>query len=56
MTPVCVCVCVCSRELACSGPSGLVLSTDDYFLQADGYQYEPGLLSVAHCWNQNRGD
>ncbi|KAG7262234.1 hypothetical protein CRUP_013542, partial [Coryphaenoides rupestris] len=32
-------------ELACTGPSGLILSTDDYFLHADGYQYEPGLLS-----------
>ena len=43
------------RELLSSGPSGLILSTDDYFLQRDGYRYEAGLLGAAHEWNQNRG-
>uniref|UniRef100_UPI0037E81BE9 breast cancer type 2 susceptibility protein-like n=1 Tax=Semicossyphus pulcher TaxID=241346 RepID=UPI0037E81BE9 len=43
-----------ARELLCSGPSGLILSTDDYFAHRDGYRYEPGLLGAAHEWNQRR--
>uniref|UniRef100_A0A3Q1I9V1 Uncharacterized protein n=1 Tax=Anabas testudineus TaxID=64144 RepID=A0A3Q1I9V1_ANATE len=35
-------------------PSGLILSTDDYFAHRDGYCYEPGLLGKAHEWNQSR--
>lgn len=45
-----------ARELLCTGPSGLILSTDDYFAHPDGYLYEPSLLSEAHHWNQNRAD
>ncbi|XP_059187414.1 NEDD4-binding protein 2-like 2 [Centropristis striata] len=43
-----------ARELLTTGPSGLILSTDDYFCHRDGYRYEPGLLGAAHEWNQNR--
>lgn len=45
-----------ARELICTGPSGLILSTDDYFAQRDGYCYEPGLLGAAHEWNQRRAN
>ncbi|KAM9359361.1 uncharacterized protein n4bp2l2 [Symphorus nematophorus] len=43
-----------ARELLSTGPSGLILSTDDYFDQRDGYRYEVGLLGAAHEWNQSR--
>lgn len=43
------------RELLSIGPSGLILSTDDYFVHRDGYHYELGLLGAAHEWNQSRG-
>ncbi|XP_067451272.1 NEDD4-binding protein 2-like 2 [Thunnus thynnus] len=43
-----------ARELLSTGPSGLILSTDDYFAHKDGYHYEPGLLGEAHEWNQRR--
>ncbi|KAG7243077.1 hypothetical protein INR49_016452 [Caranx melampygus] len=43
-----------ARELLSTGPNGLILSTDDYFAYKDGYHYEPGLLGVAHEWNQSR--
>lgn len=43
-----------ARDLLSSGPSGLILSTDDYFAHRDGYRYDPGLLGAAHEWNQNR--
>ncbi|KAM8977617.1 NEDD4-binding protein 2-like 2 [Pelodytes ibericus] len=35
-------------------PDGLVLSTDDYFCQREGYTYDVKLLGDAHNWNQNR--
>ncbi|XP_061733284.1 NEDD4-binding protein 2-like 2 isoform X2 [Nerophis ophidion] len=41
-----------ARELLSTGPSGLILSTDDYFEINDGY--DPGLLGAAHEWNQRR--
>lgn len=44
-----------ARELLSTGPSGLILSTDDYFVHKDGYCFEPGLLGAAHEWNQSRG-
>ncbi|KAM4742547.1 uncharacterized protein n4bp2l2 isoform 2-T2 [Anableps anableps] len=44
-----------ARELLSSGPSGIILSTDDYFAQKEGYRYDPGLLGAAHEWNQSRG-
>ncbi|XP_054649157.1 NEDD4-binding protein 2-like 2 [Dunckerocampus dactyliophorus] len=43
-----------ARELLSTGPSGLILSTDDYFADRDGYRYDPGLLGAAHEWNQRR--
>ncbi|XP_041659710.1 NEDD4-binding protein 2-like 2 [Cheilinus undulatus] len=43
-----------ARELLSTGPSGLILSTDDYFAHGDGYRYEVGLLGEAHDWNQRR--
>lgn len=43
-----------ARELLSTGPSGLILSTDDYFAHRDGYRYDAGLLGAAHEWNQNR--
>lgn len=43
-----------ARELLSTGPNGLILSTDDYFDQRDGYRYEVGLLGAAHEWNQSR--
>ncbi|XP_029026130.1 NEDD4-binding protein 2-like 2 [Betta splendens] len=45
-----------ARELLSTGPSGVILSTDDYFAHRDGYCYEPGLLGVAHEWNQRRAE
>ncbi|XP_014847971.1 PREDICTED: NEDD4-binding protein 2-like 2 [Poecilia mexicana] len=43
-----------ARELLSSGPSGIILSTDDYFAEKEGYHYDPGLLGAAHEWNQSR--
>ncbi|KAF4086416.1 hypothetical protein AMELA_G00106010 [Ameiurus melas] len=43
-----------ARHISTSGPSGLILSTDDYFYQKDGYHFEPTLLGAAHDWNQSR--
>ncbi|XP_060901723.1 NEDD4-binding protein 2-like 2, partial [Labrus mixtus] len=45
-----------ARELLSTGPSGLILSTDDYFAHRDGYHYEAGLLGAAHEWNQRRAE
>lgn len=50
------CICYNSlRELLSTGPSGVILSTDDYFAQKNGYRYDVGLLGAAHEWNQSRG-
>uniref|UniRef100_A0A672JE48 NEDD4-binding protein 2-like 2 n=1 Tax=Salarias fasciatus TaxID=181472 RepID=A0A672JE48_SALFA len=43
-----------ARCLLSTGPSGVILSTDDYFADDDGYHFEPGLLGAAHEWNQRR--
>ncbi|XP_034459942.1 NEDD4-binding protein 2-like 2 [Hippoglossus hippoglossus] len=43
-----------ARELLSTGPSGVILGTDDYFLHKDEYCYEPFLLGEAHEWNQSR--
>ncbi|KAJ3590253.1 hypothetical protein NHX12_008207 [Muraenolepis orangiensis] len=45
-----------ARDLVGTGPSGLILSSDDYFSLQDGYVYEPSMLAVAHNWNLNRAD
>ncbi|XP_068216199.1 NEDD4-binding protein 2-like [Palaemon carinicauda] len=42
-----------AREI--KGYSGVVLSTDDYFVDKKGrYIYEPSKISEAHSWNKNR--
>ncbi|XP_063763418.1 NEDD4-binding protein 2-like 2 [Eleginops maclovinus] len=43
-----------ARKLLSTGPSGLILSTDDYFAHKEGYHYEAALLGAAHEWNHNR--
>ncbi|XP_062329551.1 NEDD4-binding protein 2-like 2 isoform X1 [Osmerus eperlanus] len=43
-----------AKELLSTGPSGLVLSTDDYFSEEQDYLYDPSLLGKAHDWNHNR--
>ncbi|RVE65017.1 hypothetical protein OJAV_G00132080 [Oryzias javanicus] len=43
-----------ARELLSSGPSGIILSTDDYFAQKNNYRYDPQLLGAAHEWNHRR--
>ncbi|XP_037123873.1 NEDD4-binding protein 2-like 2 [Syngnathus acus] len=43
-----------ARELLATGPSGLILSTDDYFVHDSGYRYDPNLLGEAHEWNHQR--
>ncbi|KAG5268953.1 hypothetical protein AALO_G00196690 [Alosa alosa] len=43
-----------ARDLLSSCPNGLILSTDDYFLQEDRYVYDARLLGDAHHWNQSR--
>ncbi|KAM6933333.1 uncharacterized protein n4bp2l2 [Xenentodon cancila] len=45
-----------ARELLSTGPSGVILSTDDYFAHRGDYRYDPGLLSSAHDWNQSRAE
>lgn len=50
-----LCAIFSTRELLFSGPDGLILSTDDYFVHRDGYHYDPGRLGEAHEWNQSRG-
>lgn len=36
-------------------PSGIILSTDDYFYINGQYQFDVQYLGEAHEWNQNRG-
>ncbi|XP_044141265.1 uncharacterized protein LOC122931270 isoform X1 [Bufo gargarizans] len=43
-----------ARTLLLQSPDGIVLSTDDYFCQDNGYTYDVKLLGDAHSWNQNR--
>ncbi|XP_036420722.1 NEDD4-binding protein 2-like 2 [Colossoma macropomum] len=43
-----------AKGILSSGPNGLILSTDDYFFQEDGYFFDPTLLGDAHDWNQKR--
>lgn len=45
-----------AKELLSSGPSGLILSTDDYFFHGEVYRYDPCLLGAAHEWNQRRAE
>jgi len=41
-----------AQEMA--GETGIVLSTDDYFMVEGEYQFDPEKLGVAHKWNQER--
>ncbi|KAM9388344.1 uncharacterized protein LRP34_013742 [Phaethornis superciliosus] len=43
-----------SRTLLGQSCDGIVLSTDDYFRQQDGYTYNVAHLGDAHDWNQKR--
>ncbi|KAK1169509.1 hypothetical protein AOXY_G8307 [Acipenser oxyrinchus oxyrinchus] len=43
-----------AKELLSSSPDAVVLSTDDYFSQEEGYSYEPSLLGDAHEWNKKK--
>ncbi|KAK2831718.1 hypothetical protein Q7C36_016804 [Tachysurus vachellii] len=43
-----------ARQISSRGPHGLILSTDDYFYQKDGYHFDPTLLGDAHDWNHDR--
>ncbi|XP_069826006.1 uncharacterized protein [Dendropsophus ebraccatus] len=43
-----------ARTLLRQSPDGIVLSTDDYFCQENGYTYHVNRLGDAHSWNQNR--
>ncbi|KAI2656367.1 NEDD4-binding protein 2-like 2 [Labeo rohita] len=44
------------RELLSTGPSGVILSTDDYFFQDNRYEFDSALLGDAHDWNQKRAE
>lgn len=41
-----------AKELA--GSSGIVLSTDDFFMNNGKYEYDGSKISRAHKWNQER--
>lgn len=43
------------RTLQEDNPSGIILSTDDYFYINGQYQFDVKYLGEAHEWNQNRG-
>ncbi|XP_058886463.1 NEDD4-binding protein 2-like 2 isoform X2 [Acipenser ruthenus] len=43
-----------AKELLSSSPDAVVLSTDDYFSQEEGYSYDPSLLGDAHEWNKKK--
>ncbi|CAI9600369.1 unnamed protein product [Staurois parvus] len=43
-----------ARMLLEQHPTGVILSTDDYFDQNGQYQYDKNCLSEAHDWNQKR--
>lgn len=37
-------------------PSGVILSTDDYFYKCGKYRYDADCLGEAHDWNRKRGE
>ncbi|XP_053528329.1 NEDD4-binding protein 2 isoform X2 [Artibeus jamaicensis] len=43
-----------ARTLQEDNPSGIILSTDDYFYINGQYQFDAKYLGEAHEWNQNR--
>ncbi|XP_066041736.1 NEDD4-binding protein 2 [Chamaea fasciata] len=43
-----------ARNLLEDNPSGIILSTDDYFYKHGQYHYDPDCLGEAHDWNRKR--
>ncbi|XDV14939.1 hypothetical protein PO909_015103 [Leuciscus waleckii] len=43
-----------AHAMVAQNPGGVVLSTDEYFIQNGQYQFEPNLLGEAHEWNHQR--
>ncbi|EMP29559.1 NEDD4-binding protein 2 [Chelonia mydas] len=43
-----------ARTLLEDNPSGIILSTDDYFYKNGQYQYDANCLGEAHEWNRKR--
>ncbi|XP_056121037.1 NEDD4-binding protein 2 isoform X2 [Rhinichthys klamathensis goyatoka] len=43
-----------ANAMVTQNPGGVVLSTDEYFIQNGQYQFEPNLLGEAHEWNHQR--
>ncbi|XP_076831895.1 uncharacterized protein n4bp2l2 isoform X2 [Brachyhypopomus gauderio] len=43
-----------AKEIVSTVSTGLILSTDDYFFQENGYFFDPSVLGDAHEWNQQR--
>ncbi|XP_068123152.1 YLP motif-containing protein 1-like [Hyperolius riggenbachi] len=43
-----------ARTLIDQFPDGIILSTDDYFSQENGWSYDASLLGDAHNWNRDR--
>eukprot|EP00062_Callorhinchus_milii_P007052 gi/632948218/ref/XP_007889471.1/ PREDICTED: uncharacterized protein LOC103177205 isoform X2 [Callorhinchus milii] len=43
-----------SQDILAQNPSGVVLTTDDYFLRDGSYWFNSSLLGEAHEWNQER--
>ncbi|NXU17656.1 N4BP2 protein, partial [Pardalotus punctatus] len=43
-----------ARSLLEDNPSGIILSTDDYFYKHGQYHYDPDCLAEAHDWNRKR--
>ncbi|XP_055014004.1 NEDD4-binding protein 2 isoform X2 [Boleophthalmus pectinirostris] len=43
-----------ARALLEHNPSGVILSTDDYFIVNGEYRFDPTVLGEAHSWNHNR--
>ncbi|KAM9314231.1 NEDD4-binding protein 2 isoform 2-T2 [Pholidichthys leucotaenia] len=43
-----------ARALLEQNPSGVILSTDDYFTQNGQYQFDPTTLGEAHEWNHRQ--
>ncbi|XP_067387232.1 NEDD4-binding protein 2 isoform X2 [Emydura macquarii macquarii] len=45
-----------ARTLLEDNPSGIILSTDDYFCKSGQYQYDANCLGDAHEWNRKRAE
>ncbi|XP_066286594.1 NEDD4-binding protein 2-like [Branchiostoma lanceolatum] len=38
------------------GNKGVILSTDDFFMKKDKYEFDPSQLGDAHAWNKDRAE